>query len=265
MTIVASVKVHDGIILGADSMTQLWGSNAAGQTGVIKGYEHAQKLYQVADRRVGVMAYGIGNIGPRSIGSFMTEFSRRVAADATLTSVKAIAEQLSAFLATAHAGFFGNVAADKRPDLGVLVGGYSPNEPLGEEWEFMIPNTPRPQPVRPPNTFGAAWRGVAAPFTRLYKGLDPRLGEALVQSGKTVAQATEIVNAIKDKFTAPFIFDGMPVQEAIEFVTFILETTINSAKFEAGAASCGGPLWIAVATPDTFDWVRKHDWRVRPH
>jgi hypothetical protein len=51
------------------------------------------------------------------------------------------------------------------------------------------------------------------------------------------------LSRIKEKYVAPIVFDGMPVQEAIEFTAFILRTTIGMSKFEAGIASCGGPLW----------------------
>lgn len=73
MTIIASVKVHDGIVLGADSMTQLIGQDAEGKAGFVQSYQHAQKLHQIGSFPIGVMAFGIGNIGPRSIGSFVSE------------------------------------------------------------------------------------------------------------------------------------------------------------------------------------------------
>jgi hypothetical protein len=47
MSIVVSVKVHDGLVLGAESMTQLWGSDAQGNSGIVKTFEHAQKLFQL--------------------------------------------------------------------------------------------------------------------------------------------------------------------------------------------------------------------------
>jgi len=238
-------------------MTQVIGRDPAGQTGMIKAYDHAQKLYQVSDRFIGVMGYGAGNIGPRSIGSFLTEFGRIVTEDEKLKTVEAIAQKLSTFLGEEHAKVFGQLAADQQPILGILLGGYSPKKPLAEEWEFSIPNDPTPKLVRPVDQFGASWRGVNLPFARVYRGLDPRLHADLLQAGLTQQKIGEL----QAKYTSPFIFDGMPIQEAIEFVTFILETTINTAKFEAGFASCGGPLWIAVATPDAFEWVKKHEWR----
>ena len=62
MTIVASVKVRDGLILGTDSMTQISSMTEEGPQ-LLKGYSNARKLFQIEPRPVGVMTYGFGNIG----------------------------------------------------------------------------------------------------------------------------------------------------------------------------------------------------------
>lgn len=252
VTIVASVKVHDGIVLGADSMTQLWGDVQPGVPQFLKAYDHAQKLYQIAGLPVGAMAYGVGNIGPRSIGSLMAEYSRKLGA----TDVRGITEGLFTFLKGVHEQQFANVAVEQRPALGVYVGGYSPDGQLPEEWEFQIPSPEGLKSVRPADAFGASWRGIHVPFSRLFAGIDPRMLQELVAAGVNQDQ----LNALSTKYRSAIMFDGMPIQEAIEFVAFILETTINAAKFEVGVASCGGPLWIAVATTKEFKWVRRHEW-----
>ena len=62
MTIVASVKVRDGLILATDGMTQIQG-RVAQPPGVLKSYENARKLFQVGELPIGVMTFGLGNIG----------------------------------------------------------------------------------------------------------------------------------------------------------------------------------------------------------
>jgi len=54
MTIVAAVKVRDGLILGTDSMTQITVQTPQGPQ-VLKAYSNARKLFQIGDRRIGVM------------------------------------------------------------------------------------------------------------------------------------------------------------------------------------------------------------------
>jgi hypothetical protein len=54
MTIVASVKVRDGLALGTDSMTNIV-STTGGARNVLKTYSNARKLFQLGDWPIGVM------------------------------------------------------------------------------------------------------------------------------------------------------------------------------------------------------------------
>lgn len=256
MTIVASVKVHDGIVLGTDSMTQVFGTDAAGNSGFVKAYDHAQKLFPLGSLPIGVMTYGSGNLGPRSVGSYIAEFSRTKLQSG---EVKDVSDTLFQFLRDAHATAFAQLSPEKRPPLGVFIGGYSTNKPLAEEYEFVLPGSDAAKAVRPMAQFGAAWRGIALPFTRAFTGFDQRLHQDLLRLG--VKEQDIIV--LSQKYSTPIMFDGMPVQEALDFVVFILETTINFAKFEVGVAACGGPLWIAAITAasNSFQWIRAHELR----
>ena len=56
----------------------------------------------------------------------------------------------------------------------------------------------------------------------------------------------------------------MPVQDAINFATYILDTTIGAVRFAPGVAPCGGPLQVAAVIPDEgFHWVAKPKLRWR--
>lgn len=248
MSIIASVKVHDGLVLGADSAAQMVGRDAAGNVGTIKAYEHAQKLFQLADLPIGLMSYGIGNMGPRSIGSFILEFSRTLTPGPSY-SLEEIANQLYKYLDRVYQETFTGDAV--KPELGIFLGGYSAGAPLAEEWEFLLPRDTTPKAVRTPNNFGASWRGVSIPFSRLYNGIDPRMVQRLHDLG--VSQ--EVINQAIQPVALPIVFDGMPMQDAVDFAVFILRTTISVARFEVGIASCGGPLWVAAVTPKMFTWV----------
>ena len=250
MSIVASTLVHDGLVLGADSMVQITGADSSGRVAVIQSYEHAQKLYRFS-KRIGVASWGIGNIGPRSVGSFISDCSERmVNAD---NPVEDVARTLFEMFQDVYEKSFEGIDKMQWPDLGILVGGYSPSEPLAEEWEFTLPKSSKPSRVQQHGVFGASWRGITRPFTRLYKGVDPAL-----------LQRIEAKKRDLDPLVLSLVFDAMPIQEAIDFVVFILQTTINVAKFELGSSSCGGPLWVALITRDEeFRWIERPRWKVR--
>ncbi len=252
MTIVASVKVRDGLILGTDSMTTIFGPQ-----GVLKTFSNARKLFRITGRPVGVMTYGLGNIGPRSIEGLVLDFCRKL--EDGHGKVQELAQKLYDFIKDAYEQEFGGVPIDERPELGFLIAGYSDGEPLPEEFEFLLPGDPAPGEVRPADVFGASWRGQNIPFIRLYKGFDPRISEALRGQGLDDQQIESVTAGLE----ASVLYDGMPVQDAINFATFILETTIGYTAFEVGPASCGRPLQVATILADEgFKWIAKPELRV---
>jgi len=244
MTICASVKVRDGLALGTDSMTQIWGQDAAGNRGVVKTYGNARKLFRIGQLKLGIMTYGTGNLGPRSVQGLVRDFSPQE------VDVQGVTRQLYEYFRPVYEEHF----ASQEVPLGFFVAGYSPNEPFAEQWEFLLPRDQEIRLVRPRDDFGANWRGVDIPFTRLNKGFDPRMIAKLRELG--VQQ--EVIDQAIMQWESPVIYDAMPVQDAVNFVAFILQTTIGMATFEVGPTSCGGPLQIAVVLPDKgFKWISR--------
>jgi hypothetical protein len=259
MSIVASVKVYDGIVIGAESMTQLF-ATVNGVAQHIKSYSHAQKIFRIADFPVGGLTYGGGNIGNRSMESFVHEFSQQErqaqqADDNYDQAVEAIAGRLLTFLRGYYDVAFGGVAEPQRPVIGFYLAGYSPGAALASEWEFVLPQAQAPVRARDDQVVGASWRGIGIPFTRLFFGIDPRVDGILAGLGmnpQTVATFRQIAN---EQLQSRVAFDGMPIQDAIGFCKYILDTTIGAATYELGNPSCGGPVNIAVITRSGFEWI----------
>ena len=252
MTIVASVKVRDGLILGTDSMTTIFGPE-----GFLGTFSNARKLFEISGRPVGVMTYGLGNIGVRSIEGLVLDFCSNL--EDGHGPVEELARDLYDFIKNAYEEEFGDLPAEKRPELGFLIAGYSNGEPLPEEFEFLLPTDTAPTSVRDSDVFGASWRGQNDPFIRLYKGFDPRLTEALESHGLDEDQIASVTADLE----ASVLYDGMPVQDAINFATFILQTTIAYTAFEIGPAPCGRPLQVATILADEgFKWIAKPELRV---
>jgi hypothetical protein len=249
MTICASVKVRDGLVLGTDSMTQIWAEDQDGNRRPVKNYSNARKLFQIDELPIGVMTYGLGNIGPRSIHGFLRDFSTDYEGE---DSVEAVSANLHQFIGEAYREQF---EEGPKPNLGFFVAGYSPGEYFPEEREFLLPRDSDVRLVRPLEGFGASWRGANIPFTRLYKGFDPRALDNI----KGMDGTEEVVEELQ-KYESPVVYDGMPVQDAIDFAIFILQTTIGLSTFEVAFPSpiCGGPLQIATVLPEEgFRWIAK--------
>ena len=260
MSIVACVKVYDGIVLGAESMSQLSVQIIPGQPQLVKAYANARKLFQIYNLPFGVLTYGAGNIGQRSIESFLYEFNeqlrRRDPAPNTLTGEQ-IATELLAFIRGPYDAAFSSMLPTQRPVLGFYLAGYSPGQHVASEWEFIFPTDERPHQPRQDNQYGASWRGVVMPFSRLYFGIDPRLIGMLAEQGVAADIIEKIQNAGKT-LQSQIAFDGMPLQDAIGFCRFILDATIQQSTYEIGVPVCGGPIHVAIITrreETPFEWI----------
>ena len=250
MTICVSVKVRDGLVLTTDSMTQIQSTDATtGNVTVVKAYSNARKLFQIGSLPVGVMTFGLGNIGSRSIQSFILEFD-----GGNESSVRKLAGKLRSFIWKAYDKEFRSVPIDKRPVLGIFVAGYSGKAIFVDEWEFQLPNDAAPIPVRPATAFGSSWRGITLPFVRLYHGFDPRIYDRLIAAGVRKVVVEKALQGIQ----TDVIYGGMPVQDAVAFSEYLARTTIGFTTFESGTSTCGGPLQIATIVPDAgFEWISK--------
>ncbi len=252
MSIVACVKVQDGIALGCDSATRITGKGDDNKIGVLKVYQNAKKLFPFKELPVGILTYGIGNIGHRSMRTLLRSFEKKNEFSSQHEyTVNKIANELLIYIKGIYEEEFKGVEPEQQLMVGMYVAGYSSNADIGEEWEFVVPRDTEAKLVRQLDKYGASWRGVQLPFTRLYFGYDPRAFQDLQNSEINVGQ----IKTAFDKYTSKVIYDGMPLKDAINFVKFILHTTIGLNSFEIGAPSCAEPIQIAVIDEKEFQWV----------
>jgi hypothetical protein len=254
MTIVTCVKVRDGLVLGTDSMAHI---QRGGE--FLRSYRHATKLFQVGELPMGVMSYGLGNIGARSIESLMREFGAKL--KGTETSVDGVSKALCKFMRRHYDALAQNLAEDEEPPpLGFLLAGYSNGEVFAEQREFQFPGDKKPREPIGKEEVGAVWRGVEAPFFRLARGYGFLVRARLEAAGLD----EEVAGELLDDLSIDVVFDGMPVQDAVEYATFILETTIGYTTFSMELSPCGGPLQVATILPDrTFNWLAKPEIRMK--
>lgn len=143
MSIVAAVKVYDGIVLGADSATTITGTTAPGQVQVVKSYQNAQKLFRIHDLNICILSYGLGNIGNRSIASIITEFNSSII-DGHYNSTHSVEEitlKLFEYVKIKYDEAFAQIPANLRGQfsLGFYVAGFCKTDVIAKEWEFVLP------------------------------------------------------------------------------------------------------------------------------
>ncbi len=260
MSICVSVKVGEGLILGADSVVTI---SSQGQQGILNTYNYAQKLSQIGEYPIGTLNWGISQIGSRSIQSLLSQFERGIPReDNPDYTVEDIARQAYEFLLERYNQQFPENQQTSRPLLGTQVGGYSSGAFFPDQFVFHIPHSTSIERIREDNqdgspNFGANWFGQTDAITRMYKVFDPGVIRAIAQATNS---DTDTIENILQQFEYPVIFDGMPIQDAIDFVLWLINIVIGRFRFVVGAPTCAGDIDIAVIQPDEFNWVRRKSW-----
>ena len=269
MTIVVAVKVNDGLVLAADSALAIQGGIVGQPPGILKTYDYGRKLSHIKDYPIGTLTWGTVLLGSRTIESLISEFEFGLpsAKDEQIKGfkIKDIAEQLREFLLERYQEQYGQLSLDNGlPSLGVLTSGYSDGQYFPEQYLFEFPGVPELQ-IRRPNkengepNFGADWFGLTDTITRLIKGADLQLAQPLAEKYNiTQDEAWQFLS----QHQYHIVFDGMPLQDAIDLAVYLVQMTIGRYRFVVGAPLCGGQADVAVITPRGFNWVYRKNWHV---
>ncbi len=150
--------------------------------------------------------------------------------------------------------------------LGIAIGGFSDKQFFAEQYVYEFPITDKPSLVRPNRPdgnpdFGANWYGLTDALVRLIVGFDPQSLDVLVQRGVD----PKIIQKWVDDHIAllPLVFNGMPLQDAIDFAEYCVQVVIGRYRFGPGAPLCGGDIDIAVIRPNSFRWSRHKQWSIK--
>jgi hypothetical protein len=262
MSLVVYVKVSEGIVLAADSAAtvagEIIGPEGKKSEGVLKVFYNSKKLNQILGLPVGVLNWGLSHLEMRTISSLVeqcaTEKIQKLEGvqneDAPSYTVKQIADEIGEFIAPLYETATEKTPEKKRkPELGLIVAGYSSGEFFPEEWRQVFPIErgmvrlrPDLAPGRP--SFGANWYGMTDTIVRMYLGYDKRLLNILSKEGWPEDKVKKFVRELEYQV----VFPGMPLQDAIDFARFLVDTTAKMQRFAVGAERVGGPIQMASIT-----------------
>ena len=234
---------------------------------VVQQFNFANKVTRFKDYPIGLMSWGLASISDRSIQSLIMEFEHTYQSAKGLAepfTVNGIADDLLAFMKDRYETAYTD--PNSRPVLGMLVGGYSKNEFFADAYTCELSSAnaawtqTRPKKTDGRPSFGANWFGQTQPLQRLIKGHDPRGLSELVARGADAAIIQKWVDDNASEF--PLVFDGMPLQDAIDFANYAIQVVIGAFRFGIGPQLCGGAVDIAVITPTTFRWAQRKQWAI---
>jgi len=265
MTIAICLKVGDGVVLGADSASTLSGGGS-----VANVYFNAEKVFNlVKGLPIGVVVAGLGGLSGRSVSSLARDLRHRITTadqgdwhlDATTYTIEQAAVMLRRFVFEEHyVPEFGNVpAGTQRPSMSMIVAGYSAGAPLSEAWTIEIDAAgacaPPKLEIAQQLSGTAIWRGVPEALNRLVNGWSTGVANQLVHAGIPPADVMQILQSAPN---VPLIQAAMPLQDAIDLVHFLIETTIGFVRFAPGPPTVNEPIDSAAITKhEHFRWVRR--------
>jgi hypothetical protein len=273
VTIAVALKVHDGLVLAADSASTLIGRDpAGGSSGVINVYNTANKIFNLKKGfPIGAVTWGSGSIGPASISTLAKDLRQRFsdddkpdwALDYSSYSVRDVADKVRQFMyEERYVPEFEGV--EYKPPLSFLVGGYSSGASLAEEYHVEIQEggaCPEPQLVSGPQDAEARvfWEGQPEAIYRLLAGYGTGLPDVLQGSlGVPNDQVGPAMSIIEQALATPLVEAAMPIQDAIDLAEFLVNLTIGYSRFSPGAPTVGGPIEVAAITKhERFKWVRR--------
>jgi hypothetical protein len=268
MTIAICIKVHDGVVLAADSASTLL-QNVPTGVGVINVYNNANKIFNLRKGLpIGAVTWGAGNVGAASTSTLSKDLRRRFTdenhawhIDPESYQLSEVAQRLKEFFFDEH---YETAFSDwpKKPDLGFIVSGYSSGSPLAEEYRVQIARgaCDGPTPLRAVDETGVTWNGNPEAITRLLFGVSNLTPQVLNKAGLDAAQGKEVFDALRAEQVAPLVQAAMPIEDAADLAEFLVETTVRFVRFMPGADSVGGPIEVAAITKhEGFKWLkRKH-------
>lgn len=271
MTISLAIKVNDGIVLASDSASTIFTYDPpSGEERVFNVYDNANKVFNlIKGEPIAAITWGAGSIGSASIETLAKDFRETLGDVGSGTDLIYSLQEI--------AGRFKRFIYDDRyvpefeswpqkPPLGFLIAGYSVEEgvcvPGAEIWQIAIeePASPDPRLIHGHESVGINWYGEIEPIGRLVKGFSSFLPGVLERLGLDDVTLRTIIDACNAELEVPFVVPPMPIQDAIDLATFLVEMTEQYAKFRPGPNTVGGPIEIATITKhERFRWIkRKH-------
>ena len=257
MTLITEVATGDGIVMASDSRTTR--AITGKPTRVASDFTH--KLFEVGSFAVATSGYA--HISDRNIASHIADFVSVFEGGGK--SPEEGSTELADFMLGRLEGHF---AAElyPRPSEGTnalvfFIAGF--NGAAGELREIALPSKSM-QLFHTTTTGGLAWLGQRDVVDRIIKGVDPDIGSRIAGDPALVAALATLQPSLDglEYVIAPL---QMNIQDAVDFVTLLIRTTIDVQRLTNGTIAdvgafpgVGGPIEVCLVTASNgFDWIQR--------
>lgn len=255
MSLGVVIKGPEGLVLAAESRQTLTVPVAPNQAREVS-FDNATKVMGFGEPggRIGVVTYGLGGIGSRSVYGFMPEFKAIVKNDEI--AVAKFAQELVQFFQTQW-----NKAMPESyqgPGVTFVVGGFDPEDVYGQVYEVNIPSSAElTQHHAGEGSFGITWGGQREIVDRLLRGYDHRVIPLVKELLELPDEDVNRIEETLEQVTLGVPINTLALQDCINLAIFFVRTTIEAQELTIGVRGCGGPIDVAVITQEAgFAWVQ---------
>jgi len=255
MSLVISLRVPDGIVLATDSL-MIFQTQAVPKEEFVRcpsceakiphslispppsvlspGSSNVQKLFCIKKRNIGVAVFGMPFLTGRTIESHIRDFEKKVFENETVERVAAKVEEYFRAELNKEVGNLEHIPEHQFP-LGFQLAGYDEEEiNIGKTFSIEIGRTSRVEPLHIKG-YGCSISGDQRVILKLWKE-DPNIAIPMPP------------------------FQLLPLQDAIDYAIFLIDTTIKFQRFTPMTPTCGGSIDIAVITHHSgFQWIKKKE------
>lgn len=265
MTIAVSILVPEGVVLAADSRQVV--SSLSGQMRVDS--DNAIKIHQLNSHLAAVII-GQGSFyfneteSPQSIGEFFKATVAELPKNNTVKSTSVLLHRRIGGVLKKHL----SITKDIQSGLIFYIAGYDKNKDVGELYRCDVPGNVNLE--RKTTDPGAIWKGESSFINRLILGYDPLL---LEQNSLTEGKISEsqTLHQICKGLQLYINFQTMPLQDAVDLATLLVQITIDLNRISNGLVSlpgrfpaCGGKIDVAVVTRSQgFQWLQRKELNVQ--
>ncbi len=245
MSLAIAVYVPEGIVMASDSRESITIERKTPEGKDFKvetvNSDAVTKTFLLEKQRVGISTFGQAGLGGQPIASYIKSFveGQLIAGD----NVETVSQKLFAYLRSSF----------PKADTGFHVAGYKIEGQLSMPYVYychIARNELVRRNVKPDGSlsYGAAWSGEIDILTSI---LNP-------VTSKDETGTEKVVRAV-----APVAWDVMPLQDAIDFAIYAIQTTIDTMRFQARAKTVGGPIDVLALTPEEAKWIQRKELRGR--
>ncbi|MEE8470457.1 MAG: hypothetical protein V3S51_03925 [Dehalococcoidia bacterium] len=243
MSFVIAVYVAEGIVMDSDSRKSvtLEGKSPQGVDFKVEtvNSDAVTKTFLLEEQRVGISSFGQDLLGGVPTASHIKGFVEEELASSD--DVTTVPRKLIEYLRKRF----------PHADAGMHVAGYR------KEGKISVPHVyschvardvVERRNVKPdgPLAYGATWSGQGDILSSI---ITPVVTKDEKGSDKVI------------RSPAPIIWEAMAVQDAIDFATYAIRTTIDTMRFQARPKNVGGPIDVLLLTPEEARWIVRKELR----